>query len=986
MTRPTGRARGATRRPREAARREQEVDLREIETRWQAAWEKDRVHVARAEAGKPKWFSTVPYPYMNGYQHLGFGTSFLRAEFQSRYRRMLGFNVLHPQGFHCTGLPILGAAKRVAEREPKQWDILRNMGIPDREIPKFADPMHWIDVFPAATVQDLKGLGAAVDWTRSFITTPLNPPYDAFVRWQFHHLKDGDFIRKDKHPVIWCPKDQAPIGDHDRLEGEGETPVEYTLLKFPLPDGRFLVAATIRPETVYGQTNLWVDPEAPYVVAKVGHERWILNEAATKKLMEQGKIVSQESTLRGADLIGEDVVAPAINRAIPVLPSTFIDQGRGTGIVTSVPSDAPDDFVALRDLQGDPALLAKFHLDPERVRAIKPVPIIRTPGWGPLPGVEIVERLGIRNQGDREKLEQAKGEVYKSGFYRGVLNENCGPYAGMRVEVAKEEIRKELTSKHQADGMWEPSGEVVCRCMTRAIVKVVEDQWFLAYGDPSWKAKAHEAIASMALHPESLRKWLDYVVDWLRDWPCTHHRGLGTILPWDSDWVIESLSDSTIYMAYYTIAHALQGGSLRSAVPWANRLDDAFFDYMFFGTGDVRAVASRLGVERKVLEDLRREFQYWYPIDLRNTGKDLVQNHMAFCLFTHTAVFPREHWPRGYGVNGYVRLAGRKMSKSRGNTWYIREALKEWPADVIRLMVANGGDGLDDPNLDVDFAEAADARLRDWFRFATAKHAARRNRRGIDAWFLSVLNRAVQKTRTSMEEMNYKAALRHGYFDLQTAWSWYMRRSENRPHEACVRRFIEVQTKILAPFAPHLTDEIWHRTGGDGYVVQSEYPEIKEEEIDPKAEVVEILLQSTLDDIREILKVTGIVPKRIALYTAPEWKAQVHAIARELSKEGPLRVNVLMEKALALRGMRERAKDVAAYAKQLAEELKHARADDLERFGALDEFSMFHENAQFLGTELGAKVDVYRADDPHRWDPAKKADRATPARPAIYVE
>src|SRR5207245_2734393 len=327
---------------------------------------------ARADPTRPKWYTTVPYPYMNGYQHLGFGSSFLRAEFQSRFRRMLRYNRLHPQSFHCTGLPILGAAKRVAENEPKQWEILRQMGIPDREIPKFADPMHWIEVFPAGTMADLKALGAAVDWTRSFITTPLNPPYDAFVRWQFLHLKAGGYVKIDKHPVIWCPKDQAPIGDHDRLEGEGETPMEYTLLKFPLADGRFLVAATIRPETVFGQTNLWVDPEVTYVVAQVGDERWIVNELAAKKLAEQGKSV----------------------------------------------------------------------------------------------GVEAVERLGIRNQADREKLEQAKAEVYKSGFYRGVLNENCGPFAGVRVEIAKEEIRKELTSKGQADLMYEPSAPVVCRCMT----------------------------------------------------------------------------------------------------------------------------------------------------------------------------------------------------------------------------------------------------------------------------------------------------------------------------------------------------------------------------------------------------------------------------------------------------------------------------------------------------------------------------------------
>src|SRR5207249_11975164 len=103
-------------------------DLRQIEAKWQSAWEREQVYVARADARRPKWYSNVPYPYMNGYQHLGFGTSFLRAEFQSRFRRMLGYNVLHPQAFHCTGLPILGAAKRIAEREPKQWRFFTPLG------------------------------------------------------------------------------------------------------------------------------------------------------------------------------------------------------------------------------------------------------------------------------------------------------------------------------------------------------------------------------------------------------------------------------------------------------------------------------------------------------------------------------------------------------------------------------------------------------------------------------------------------------------------------------------------------------------------------------------------------------------------------------------------------------------------------------------------------------------------------------------------
>lgn len=923
---------------------------------------------------------------MSGYQHLGFGVSFLRAEFQSRFRRMRGYNVLHPQAFHCTGLPILGAARRVAEGEPTQLRILQQMGIPDEEIPKFADPLHWIEVFPGATMEDLQRLGAAVDWRRSFVTTALNPPYDAFVKWQFRRLKEGGFVRIARHPVIWCPKDQAPIGDHDRLEGEGETPQEFTLLKFPLADGRVLVAATIRPETVFGQTNIWVDPEASYVVARVDGERWILNSLAATKLGEQGKKAVIESTIRGADLIGKEGIAPAINRAIPVLPGAFIDQGRGTGIVTSVPSDAPDDFVALREVQADDALLDRYGLDKEKIRSIQPVPIIKTPGWGPLPAKEIVERMGIRSQTEKEKLATAKAEVYKTGYYQGVMNENCGSYAGVRVEIAKEEVRKELLANRQADTMYEPSGEVVCRCMTRAIVKVVEDQWFLAYGDPAWKAKAHEALSTMTLYPDVARKQFDYVIDWLQDWACAHHQGLGTKLPWDDHWVIESLSDSTIYMAYYTIAHVLQGGKLRSEVTWAARVDDAFFDYVFFGQGDAGSVAANLGVSKDLVEGLRREFTYWYPFDLRNTGKDLLPNHMTFCLFNHTAIFPPELWPRGFGVNGWVVMLGLKMSKSKGTAVYIRDAVAEWGADTLRATVANAGDGVDDPNLEKEFAAAIRERLQDWYRFATAPRGTRSDRRMIDAWFLSILNRAVASATASMEAMSYKAAFRSGFFDLQAAWSWYARRSGDAVNAEVLARFIDVQTRILAPFTPHLCEEIWHKLGREGFISNAPYPQSNPNEVDVAAEAGEALLQSTLADEREILKVTRIKPKRVTFYVAPAWKVRVRAIALELARSGPLSMNRLMERSLSEPGMRERAKDVAAYAKKLADDLRHTRPEDAARFLVADELALFRENAAFLKREQGATVDIFRADDPDRRDPGKKAEQAVPGRPAIYVE
>ena len=961
-------------------------DPRKVEAKWQRAWARARLFEAKAKPGAPKWYSNVPYPYVNSYQHLGFGIAFLRAEFQSRYRRMAGFNVLHPQAFHCTGLPIVGAAKRVAQGDPAMVEILRKMGVKARDVRRFADPLHWIEVFPAATVEDLKALGAAVDWRRSFITTDRNPPYDAFVKWQFRRLKEGGYVRLGKHPVIWCPRDQAPIGDHDRLEGEGETPAEFTLLKFLLGD-RVLVAATMRPETVFGQTNLWVDPDVGYVEARVGGETWVLNEAAVAKLREQGRAAKVVGRVRGSDLVGKEVVAPGINKAIPVLPARFIDQARGTGIVTSVPSDAPDDYVALRELQADDATLARYGLDGARVRAIEPVPIIRTEGWGPLPAVEVVERLGIRRSSDREALAKAKEEVYRSGFYSGVMNENCGPFAGMRVEIAKDEVKKQLRANGQADGLWEPSGEVVCRCTARAIVKVVEDQWFLAYGDPEWKARTHKALDAMALYPETARKQFEHTIDWLNDWPCTHHQGLGTKLPWDDHWVIESLSDSTVYMAYYTIAHALQGGALRSEVPWAQRVDDAFFEYVFRGAGDPAAIARRLGTTRATLEGLRREFTYWYPFDLRHTGKDLVQNHMTFCLFNHVALFPEAQWPRGFGIVGHLALGGRKMSKSKGNVWYLRDAMKAFGADLVRIGLAYAGDGLDDPNFDADFVESMRPRLQDWLRFATRRHRTRARALPIDRWFLSVLGRQVAATRQAMEAMAYKAVLRHGYFDLQAAWSWYLRRSGGVPARRVLRRFLEVQTKVLAPFVPHFAEEVWHRIRGRGFVSAARYPEADASAIDDRAEAAERYLRGTVDDVREILKATALTPKRIVLYAAPAWKRDAYAALAGIAATQALEMGGAMKALMADAALRARGGEVQALAKKAVPELARLPPEEAKaRAEPFDELAFLKGARAFLSDELHARVDVVDAEAPDAYDPKGRARAAAPWRPAIYVE
>ena len=162
-----------------------------------------------------------------------------------------------------------------------QWQIMQSLGLKDDEIARFADADHWLEYFPPLAKADLQAMGLHVDWRRSFITTDVNPFYDSFVRWQFIRLKERDKVKFGKRYTIFSPRDGQPCMDHDRSSGEGVGPQEYTLIKMrvlePYPEKLkalsgskvSLVAATLRPETMYGQTNCWVRPDMAYVAYRV---------------------------------------------------------------------------------------------------------------------------------------------------------------------------------------------------------------------------------------------------------------------------------------------------------------------------------------------------------------------------------------------------------------------------------------------------------------------------------------------------------------------------------------------------------------------------------------------------------------------------------------------------------------------------------------------------------------------------------------------
>ena len=234
--------------------------LKQTEEKWLTAWTDAHVFEADPDNKRQKVMVTFPYPYMNGPLHVGHTFTASRVDAYARFKRMQGFNVLWPWGWHWTGQPLLGASQRVARGDETYIKVLREVdGVPEAELKKFVDPIYMAQYYTNEGRLAVKSIGFSIDWRREFTT--MMPTYQKFIEWQYKNLKEQGYVTRGTHPVVWCPKDKSPTGDHDRQSGEGVTAEEYILIKYKLDEKTFLPAATFRPETIYGITNIWINPE-----------------------------------------------------------------------------------------------------------------------------------------------------------------------------------------------------------------------------------------------------------------------------------------------------------------------------------------------------------------------------------------------------------------------------------------------------------------------------------------------------------------------------------------------------------------------------------------------------------------------------------------------------------------------------------------------------------------------------------------------------
>ena len=225
-------------------------------------------------------------------------------------------------------------------------------------------------------------------------------------------------------------------------------------------------------------------------------------------------------------------------------------------------------------------------------------------------------------------------------------------------------------------------------------------------------------------------------------------------------------------------------------------------------------------------------------------------------------------------------------------------------------------------------------------------------------------------------------------FETWNDFRWYARRKGGTEAKA-VQQFLGVWLRLLAPFAPHICEELWSAMGKKKFVSLAEWPKIDEGKVDVLAEELEYLLIDLIDDTLNVLRATKISPTQLCYYTASSWKWKVYRSILEKAVAGEVRMKEIMELLAEDSSLRENMKVVAGFVSKVIKALNRLptkRKARLAKIEIINEKEFIESALGFLEDRFNSKVAVYREEDKKRFDPKRRAALAVPGHPAIYIE
>ena len=703
---------------------------KEVEDRIYDFWMKGKYFHAEVDPKKKPYTIVIPPPNITGQLHLGHAMDETLQDTLIRWRRM--------QGYSALWLP--GTDHASIATEAKIVEAMRKEGITKEEIgrEKFLErAWAWKDQYGGRIVEQLKKLGSSCDWDRLRFT--MDEGCNKAVNHVFKKLYDKGLIYRGERIINWCPHCKTSISDAEVVFEEKEG--SFWHLRYPLSDGSgYIELATTRPETMLGDTAVAVHPD---------DERY-------------------------KALVGKTVILPLVNKEIPIIADSYVEQDFGTGVVKITPAHDPNDCeVGLRHN----------------------LPVINVMDDG------------------------------------GVINENGGKYAGMPALEARKQIVKDLDEagflikiepiKHNVGTCY--------RCGT-VVEPRVSTQWFVKMEPLAKPAIDAVKDGDIRFIPERMDKVYYNWMENIKDWCISRQLWWGHQIP---AWYCEC--GETIVSETVPTVCPKCGGTHLTRDP--DTLDTWFSSALW--------PFSTLG-----WPDNTEELKYFYPTNTLVTGYDIIFFWVARMIFSGLEHMGEVPFNTVF-FHGLIRDAqGRKMSKSLGNGVDPLDVISVYGADALRFTLVTGNS----PGNDLRFSEEKVSASRNFAnKIWNAARFILMNIEGkdidcalpkklytSDKWILNRFNNVTAAVTENLEKFELGMAVSKLYdFIWDDFCDWYIELAKIRMNgadeeSADSARRVLVWTmsntlKLLHPFMPYITEEIWQTLPHDGEaLIVAKWPEYDE--------------------------------------------------------------------------------------------------------------------------------------------------------------
>ena len=815
-----------------------------IEDHWAEYWVREELfaqptlapHASKApgseaatDPGGEPFTILLPPPNVTGRLHMGHMLNQTEMDILTRWRRMSGRKALWLPGTDHAGIATQMMVERQLAEESKTRQQMGREAFVERV-------WEWKRHYGGAILDQMKRLGASVDWQREYFT--MDERLSVAVREAFVRLHEQGLIYRGAYIVNWCPRCETAISDLEVVYDEHKGhlwEIRYPVVEDAGKDtGEFLTVATTRPETMLGDTGVAIHPE---------DERYL-------------------------HLHGKKVRLPLMNREIPIVLDDWVSREFGTGAVKVTPAHDPNDF----------ALGERHHL----------------------PSINIMDE-------------------------RGHINAEGGVYAGLDRYVARKKIVADLDAQGLLGTVKDHINNVghCDRCKT-VVEPRLSTQWFIKI-----QPLADKAIAAVrpgpdgkkAIHftPEQYEKTYLNWMENIHDWCISRQLWWGHRIP---AWHCGNCHKITVARVDPTAcAHCGSDKITQETDVLDTWFSSGLLPVSVFGWPNLTA-------------ENRTDFDAFYPTSLLVTGFDILffwvaRMIMLGCWFAGDIPMP-DGSPRTLAdsvpfrevyIHALVRDANReKMSKTKGNVIDPIEIVKQYGTDAVRFTLAS----MASPGTDIAFNVARTEGYRAFankiwnaarFLFMNVDRAAEIGITvdpaalgGMPAvtadaplearWIVAEFYRAADKVNQSLENYRYDDAANEIYqFFWGSFCDWYLeivklrlvfddpaKRNETQAALTTLVRVFEASLRLLSPFMPFITEEIWHAVYDGNPPAKSialgRYParsQLGETNYDPYLFGRMQSVQNLVSDVRNGRKEKGIPEKEvvpIAVYAFRDYVRQ----------------------------------------------------------------------------------------------------------------